>query len=703
ESWGVTPDYLVGHSIGEIAAAHVAGVLSLADACALVSARARLMQALPAGGAMVSLRANEDDVRPLLTEQVGIAAVNGPTSVVIAGDETEVLAIAERFETTKRLRVSHAFHSPLMDPMLDEFRAVVHDLTFHEPTIPMLSPVDTPEYWVRHVRDTVRFGDHLQHLADHDVTRFIEIGPDTTLTAIAQETHDGIFVPLQRKNHDEHATITAAVGRLHVAGVGLDWAALLPGARRVDLPTYAFQHQRYWAKPVRDNLPVGGHPLLGPPVELADSPGEVVFSSRISLHTHPWLAGHVVHGTVLLPGTALLELVMHAGETVGCDHVAELTLTTPLVLSADGCLLQVTAGQTSEDGHRNVAVYARPDDGTDQPWTRHATAIASAGGGQPEPLVGVWPPTGAETVSLDGFYDGLVHRGFDYGPTFQGLHAVWRRGEEVFVEADLVADEQDDRFGLHPALLDSVLHATTFAGLDDGSHGGLPFAWQGVTLHRPGVPAVRARLARTAPDAVSITVFDRTGDPVATVDSLTMRTAPVAAPTTDLLFALDWVPVELVVGAPEPDVFAVPAGDVRQVAGATLAALRSWLDSEGARVFLTRGAIDGSDPAAAVAWGMVRSAQIEYPGRFVLVDTDDDSASTALLPAVTTAEPQLMLRAGTAHAGRLARVASDAEPAAWNPDGLVLITGGTGGLGTALARHLVERHGMRHLLLVSRR
>ncbi|MGH3879414.1 MAG: type I polyketide synthase, partial [Actinophytocola sp.] len=554
ESWGVRPDYLVGHSIGEIAAAHVAGVLSLADACALVSARARLMQALPPGGAMVSLRATEDEVLPLLTEQVGIAAINGPTSVVIAGAEAEVLAIAERFETTKRLRVSHAFHSPLMDPMLDDFREVVHGLTFHEPTIPMPSPVDDPEYWVRHVRDTVRFADHLQRLHDDGVTRFVEIGPDSTLTAIAQETHDGVFVPLQRRNHDEHTAITTAVGRLHVAGVELDWAALLPGAHRVDLPTYAFQHQRYWAKSVRETIPVGGHPLLGAPVELADSPGGVVFSSRLSPHTQPWLAGHVVHGTVLLPGTALLELVRHAAETVGCDHVAELALTTPLPLSADGCQLQVTAGQPAEDGQRAVTVYARPDDGSDQPWTRHATAIASAGGGRPEPFVGAWPPPGAEPVPLDGFYDDLVHRGFDYGPTFQGLHAVWRRGEEVFVEADLVADEHDDRFGLHPALLDAVLHATTFADVN-----GLPFAWQGVTLHRPGVPAVRARLARTAPDTVSITVFDGTGDPVATVHSLTMRTAPVAAPTTDSLFALDWVPVAPVAGGPEPGVFAVPA------------------------------------------------------------------------------------------------------------------------------------------------
>ena len=364
---------------------------------------------------------------------------------------------------------------------------------------------------------------------------------------------------------------------------------------------------------MRDDSAAGGHPLLGPPVELADSPGEVVFSSRISFHTHPWLADHVVNGTVLLPGTALLEVVRQASEALDCEQLAELTLTTPLVLTTDGCLLQVTADPPGEDGERAVTVYARPDDGTDQPWTRHASAVASASGGRSETLGTAWPPPGAVPVPLDGFYDDLGHRGFEYGPTFQGLRAAWRRGEEIFAEAALAADEQDDRFGLHPALLDAVLHATTIAGSN-----GLPFAWQGVTLHRPGVPAVRARLARIAPDAVSITVADHTGDPVATVDSLTMRTVPVEAPTTDSLFALDWVPVEPVADASEPDVFAVPAGDVREVAGATLAALQSWLDGDGVRVFLTRGAIDGSDPATAVAWGMVRSAQVEYPGRFVL-------------------------------------------------------------------------------------
>ncbi len=254
ESWGVRPDYLVGHSIGEIAAAHVAGVLTLEDACTLVSARARLMQALPAGGAMVSLRATEDEVVPLLTDRVGIAAVNGPNSIVIAGDETEVLAIASHFEKSRRLNVSHAFHSPLMDPMLDEFRAVVDGLSFAEPAIPMLSPVESPEYWVRHVRDTVRFADQIRAL--DGVARFVELGPDGVLTAMARESAapDATLIPLLRKDHGEEVALTTALAQLHVTGATIDWPAWFAGARLVELPTYAFQRRRFWPDAVRDGL-----------------------------------------------------------------------------------------------------------------------------------------------------------------------------------------------------------------------------------------------------------------------------------------------------------------------------------------------------------------------------------------------------------------------------------------------------------------
>ncbi|NBH05623.1 type I polyketide synthase, partial [Amycolatopsis sp. SID8362] len=250
ESWGVRPDHVAGHSLGEVVAAHVAGVLSLGDACTLVAARGRLMQALPPGGAMVSLRATEAEVRPLLTDGVSLAAVNGPASVVVSGAEDEVLAIAEKFEKAKRLNVSHAFHSPLMDSMLDEFRAVVAELEFAEPAVAIAAAGDvtSPEYWVRHVREAVRFADGVTTLREAGVTAFLEIGPDGVLSAMALDSLPAaaVLVPAQRADRPEALALITAVARLHVAGVDVGWGAVFGGGARVDLPVYPFQHRRYW-------------------------------------------------------------------------------------------------------------------------------------------------------------------------------------------------------------------------------------------------------------------------------------------------------------------------------------------------------------------------------------------------------------------------------------------------------------------------
>ncbi|MEU5653969.1 type I polyketide synthase, partial [Streptomyces pseudogriseolus] len=267
ESWGVRPDFVGGHSIGEIAAAHVAGVLSLEDACTLVTARGRLMQALPEGGVMVAVEAAEDEVLPLLSgreAEVSVAAVNGPKAVVLAGTETAVTEIAEALAAqgrrTSRLRVSHAFHSPLMEPMLVEFRQVAEGLTYAAPAIPVVSNVTgrlaaegeltTPDYWVRHVREAVRFADGVRALAAEGVTRFVEVGPDTTLTALARtcvpDDHGLLFLPVQRKQGSEARHLVGAFARLHLHGAAVSWPALLPGADVVDLPTYAFRRDRYW-------------------------------------------------------------------------------------------------------------------------------------------------------------------------------------------------------------------------------------------------------------------------------------------------------------------------------------------------------------------------------------------------------------------------------------------------------------------------
>ncbi|MFI1711947.1 acyltransferase domain-containing protein, partial [Streptomyces griseoruber] len=275
ESWGVRPDVLAGHSIGEIAAAYVAGVWSLADACRLVVARGRLMQALPEGGAMVALQASEEEVLPLLGEEVGIAAVNGPRAVVVSGAVEAVEEIAGHFRGQGRkvtaLRVSHAFHSPLMEPMLDEFRTVAESLSYEQPRTPIVSTVTgaaataeeltSPDYWVEHVRATVRFAAAVRTLDGQDnVRRFLEVGPDGTLAALAEDcvTDDGrLFVPVLRRNRAEAESVMAAVGSVFTGGAEVDWSALLPVVGGVELPTYAFEHRRYWPQVVRPESVTG--------------------------------------------------------------------------------------------------------------------------------------------------------------------------------------------------------------------------------------------------------------------------------------------------------------------------------------------------------------------------------------------------------------------------------------------------------------
>ncbi|WP_314178649.1 SDR family NAD(P)-dependent oxidoreductase, partial [Streptomyces winkii] len=775
-SWGIEPDYLAGHSIGEIAAAHVAGVLSLEDACRLVSARARLMEALPEGGAMVAVEASEDEVAPLLTDGVSLAAVNGPSSVVVSGAESEVLAISGHFESagrrTRRLSVSHAFHSPLMEPMLEEFRTAVEGLTFEAPSIPIAAwgDISTPEYWVEHVRATVRFGDSVEWLADQDVSAFVELGPDGVLSAMAAAiAPDAVTVPVLRKDRDEEAAALTAAAQLHVTGREIDWARLFDGtgAQRTDLPTYAFQHQRFWptATTRRGDVRAVGlgsveHPLLGAAVELAGSDA-VLFTSRLSLSSHPWLADHGVRGQVLFPGTGFVELAVRAGDEVGCDRVEELTLAAPLVIPEQGAVqVQVSVGAADDDGRRTVSVHARPEGGADLPWVEHASGTLSPSGAGTGAAfdASVWPPENAVPVDVGDCYDRFTDAGFDYGPVFRGLKAAWQGADgEVFAEAELPEGTSVDGFGLHPALLDAGLHAA--GAVEDGA-GGVPFVWEGVTLHATGAEAARVRLVRRSDGRTGVTVADVSGELVASVEALATHRADDGQPGTaaaavrEALFNVEWTPVHPVsaptwAGVVEsnaldvtgvlgdagvavevlPDLASVEtsppgvvlvsvagetdghrvAASARTVTTRVLELVQQWLGGErfaGSRlVFVTRGAVSGGDPAGAAVWGLVRSAQSEHPGRFGLLDVDGSDVSVAVLPqAVATDEPELVLRAGEIRVPRLARVTPADRQFSWGGvSGAVLVTGGTGGLGALVARHLVSEHGVRDLLLVSRR
>ncbi|MER5265556.1 SDR family NAD(P)-dependent oxidoreductase [Actinosynnema sp. NPDC002837] len=719
ESWGVRPDRVAGHSIGEIAAAHVAGVLSLSDACRLVSARASLMQALPEGGAMVAIKAAEAEVVPLLTGGVGVAAVNGADSVVVSGVEAEVLAVAARFERAKRLAVSHAFHSVLMDPMLDDFRVVVRELGFREPTIPIATAGDVtdPEYWVRHVRDAVRFHDSVTQLQGAGVTRFVEVGPDGVLSALVEGA-----IAVQRKGRDEAVTLVAGLGRFHGTGGAVDWRAFFDGrGTRVDLPTYAFQSERYWldVKPGFGDLSSAGldpadHPLLGAVVVLADSDG-VVLTGRLSASAQPWLADHVVGGSIVFPGTGFVELAIRAGDQVGCGVVEELTLTAPLVLpERGGAQVRVVVGAVGESASRSVDVYARPQDApADVRWTHHATGLLRAGAVGDGESLSEWPPVGAEPVAVDGAYPHFTEAGLEYGPVFQGLRSAWRLGDDVFAEVALPDGVDGGSFGLHPALLDACLHVGSFTGLF-GERAVLPFSWSGVSLFAAGASRVRVRLSPVGEGAVALAVADAGGAPVASVASLVLRPVDVkqvgaaAAGTFESLFRVEWSPVSaspvsadvvvLEAGAPG----AGPAG-VRAEVSRVLGEVQDWLarGDGSSLVVVTRGAVafgEVTDLAGAAVWGLVRSAQSENPGRIVLVDTDAEVDPAVVLGA---GEPQLVVRDGALFGARLARVTESGSEARFS--GRVLVTGATGSLGRLVARHLVAAHGVTDLVLTSRR
>ncbi|MBZ6232846.1 SDR family NAD(P)-dependent oxidoreductase, partial [Streptomyces olivaceus] len=768
-AFGGVPDFLLGHSIGEVAAAYVAGVWSLGDACRVVAARARLMQALPSGGAMAAVGVSEAEIAGLLPDTVSVAAVNTPDSVVVSGPRDDVDRVAEaaaaRGAEVTRLRVSHAFHSPAMEPMLAEFAVVLETVAFRQPRIPIVSNLTgdiasaeelcSPRYWTDQVRGTVRFADGVRLLADRGVTALVELGPDGVLSGAAHHScaPGTAVVPVLRREQDDASAMLSAMARLFVSGVPVDWTAVFAGrdALSVPLPTYAFQHRRFWPDTVADvadvtsaGLGPAQHPLLGAVVPSPTDDG-IVFTSRLSTRTHPWLADHTVCGIPALPGTAVVELAVRAGDSAGCDRVEELALEAPLMLPAAAVVqVQVLLGAADEDARRDFALYARVDGVRE--WTRHATgrlgsAVRAAGPDPFGPLRQAWPTPDAEEIDVTRFHEPSA----DYGPLFQGLAKAWRHGDRILAEAELPESGRAaaESFGLHPALLDAALQAGALAGRE-----GTGAVFRDVELLASGANRLRVALTPLGPDEVSLAVADRSGAPVLSIGSVTLVPRPLdavgtVADTGDrTLLELDWAPIPggaapvehwTVVGPTDPlpaaeegavvlRAFGDPAAVVESTHELTahiLRRLQQWsADPAGSPLIVsTRGAVTTApgdqvtDLAAAAVWGLVRSAQTENPGRFVLLDTDAGTATdtdgldaTVLGDVLAAGEPQLALRGGRLLAPRLTRTGADDGPApALDPEGTVVVTGGTSGLGALAARHLVTGHGARHLLLVSRR
>ncbi|WP_244189031.1 type I polyketide synthase [Streptomyces yokosukanensis] len=799
-SYGVRPAAVVGHSQGEIAAACVAGALSIEDAAKVVALRSKAILALSGHGGMVSVALPVQDVRARLTDGLSVAAVNGPSSVVVSGDVAELdalLAACEADEVrARRVPVDYASHGAHVEAIHDELRRALAGLEPRTAKVPFFSTVtadwlDTTEldaeYWYTNLRRTVRFQEAVSALAEQGFRCFVEASAHPVLTVGVEQTLDGagveaVVVGTLRRGEGDLARWYRSAAEAFVAGAAVSWEPAFEGwdGRWVELPTYAFQRQRYWLDTPEETTTAqstSDHPLLDAVIELPDDTehGGVVGSGRLSLERHPWLADHVVHGAVLVPATVLLEMAVWTAHRAGCDVVDELTLETPLVLSR-------TAGREIRvvvDGKRVISVHSR---GEGEPgWTRNAVGAAGSGTARTpdgESLL-AWPPAGAVGVPFEDEYTRLSALGFDHGPLLRGLKQVWRRGDALYAEVELPAPDGADRsrFRIHPALLHAALLPIGLGRIVDDSRpeGWLPYRCTGIRVDCARPAGLRVALTPAGENALSVTIADLDGRPVGGIASLDLRPADVEALTElsfdhqDSLFRVDWVPLavpsapaagrcallgaadaltaspgqgeavfadlrELAAsggeippvviagtegaGADGEDTPAAVARDLHQVLRWTQDWLREDRFGDARLVIVTRAAVHDeqvarADPAAAAVWGFVRTAQTENPGRFVLVDTDGRPASWACVPAAAeTGQDQLKIRAGIvttpqlahAHGAPAARAShGGARDVPALGSGTVLITGGTGGLGAKLARHLVARHGVRSLLLTSRR
>ncbi|MFJ7208018.1 type I polyketide synthase [Streptomyces sp. NPDC098789] len=801
---GVTPEVVVGHSQGEIAAACAAGILSLADGARLVALRSRtIAEDLAGQGGMVSLAASAERAAELLGGRDGVwlAAVNGPGATVVAGAPEALAEVSEAAGAAgvraRTIPVDYASHTPHVESIRDRLLQVAAPIAPRAGSVPMYSSVTVQplagssadaQYWYRNLREPVRFAETVTALLDHGIDTFVEISPHPVIApaiedlAAAAGRDDVVVSGTLRRDHDESTALTRAAATLWTRGAALSWDTFLEGAATsatpagltdvAELPTYPFQRRRFWMEGPAGTGDAAGigldpvaHPLLAAATIPAES-GAAVFTGRISLPTHPWLADHVLLGTVLLPGTAFLELALTAGRESGCGRVRELTLERPLTLTADtGVTLQVQVAEADESGARTATIHSRTgtaDQEEPAEWIRHATATLTA----EEPresqefadLQGTWPPVGATAVEKGDFYGALFERGYEYGPAFQGLRSVWRRGGEVFAEVALPEEAAAADFLAHPALLDAALHAMGLGGLfgDEGAVR-LPFAWSGVQTWTDGATSLRVRLTAAGGDGdgVRLLATDAVGTPVASVDELVLRPLAAAdvraADSSRSLYVPRWdawqpataaapLTVSWHPGTPLDEVLAeepelvlldctvqdVPGGDdipaaTHAMTGVVLARVQEWLAREApARVRLavvTRGAVgiepeELPDPVQAAVRGFVRSVQSEHPDRFVLVDVDAEVVSVpaaVVAAAVVAGEPELALRGGDAYVPRLALIGADVGVvsgggvSSWSGGGAVLVTGGTGVVGAAVARHLVGVHGVRDVVLVSRR
>ncbi|MEH0557073.1 type I polyketide synthase [Streptomyces sp. B21-101] len=710
KSVGVRPAAVVGHSQGEIAAAHVAGALSLADACRVVALRSQALAQLAPPGGMASVLLGAEETERLLNsvDGVSVAAVNSATSTVVAGDVaglTDLLARCERQGVdARRIEVDYASHTEAMEALEERLLTDLAGISPRSSDVRLHSTltgavIDTADmdaaYWYDNLSNTVRFEPVLRGLVERRHRTFVECSPHPVLTFGAQEVLDaagvtGAVLGTLRRDSGGAGQFLASAAALPDSVGPVDLAPLQPAGRRIDLPSYRFDRTRFWATAPTAAAGGDGGAFTGAPTELPS--GQTVVTATVDRERHPWLADHVVRGAALVPATVFLSLLGEVGERIGRPVVADLTLSVPLPLPEQGAAdLRIVLDPEDAAGRRALTVHARQADGG---WVRHASG-ALAGREQAPAESARWSTEGATPVDVADAYRVLAERGYHYGPAFAGLRALWTRGAEILAEVALPDLEPGDFATAHPALLDAALHPAVLRA-DAGLL--VPFAWRDADLTPTDARTLRVH-ARPDGDDLSLTFFDGQDRLVGSVRSLALRPLPAEdrgvslEPAWERLRGTDasgsdtWVTVGAdglwnrpdfpdleSVTLPAPALVVAPLGsapgtdgDPAQAERLTLAAadlVQSWRAgsqfSASRLAVVTRGALAVTDRepvrdlAASAVTGLVRSAQTEHPDTFVLIDVDDDPASLAALPqALVCGEPEVALRAGRLYRPRL--------------------------------------------------
>lgn len=815
-SWGLVPDFLLGHSVGELTAACVSGVFSLSDAARLVRARALLMQALPEGGAMVSIAAPEPEVQAAVAPHlrtVSVAAINGPASTVISGVAADVLSITQSFASrgiqTKRLSVSHAFHSPLMDPMLEDFRKVAESIEYRAPHLPLISnlsgrpagaEVASAEYWVRHVRQAVRFSDGVRALHVAGAGTYLELGPRATLLGLVPASSGNeaaLLLPSLQARHSEPEAVLDALGGWVARGGAVDWAAVFPaaGGHRVELPTYPWQQQRYWreASPRAVGTPTQ-HPLLGRRLDVAGL--DAVYAGELSVRAQEWLKDHLVNDHTIVAGAALVELIRAAGSAYWGDAPLELKgliFQGPLLIPTEKTR-QFQVALT--EGATRAALYSRaPDSTSGTAWELHASAALRPSADELGGALDVAAIRKRCRTPLDvaEVYARLSEAGLQYSNSFKSIRSIQLGDAELLAEIRLEGDGVARGYGIFPAILDGAFQALAGFLAPDADAPLVPFGIESFVLHQTGCTVVLAhvRLRSRGADGLvaDVTLADPAGRIVAEVAQLGLRRFAAGSLGGSLprrggeLYQLEWRPWTGDTGAAalsgrwlvvatehtaraefclqelsergascdlvtlEALEAALPAqnvvclwdtelqgGDAAQVLATQALRVGQVLVRSGAATRLwwcTRGAVavrhaDDVAPFETALWGLGRTLRAEHPELgCTLIDLDPSGSVASALGrevAIADGEAQVAWRGEVRHTARLIAVAPPALPtpaAAGAPppsaaptealrryaglrlDGTVLITGGLGALGLAVARHLAER-GLAHLLLIGR-